>query len=87
MPLPKTVTAQDFINLCESTNVHDEVDALLSRARHEAISECESNNLKKIQEARREALKEMDEAHGGCSIQKGRWGEVGKLRAEYLNQP
>jgi hypothetical protein len=39
MPLPKTVTAQDFINLCESTNVHDEVDALLSRARQEAVEE------------------------------------------------
>jgi hypothetical protein len=69
----KTVTAQDFMDATFPVSMSKEkFEALLSSAR---------------QEARREALKEMDEAHGGCSIQKGRWGEVGKLRAEYLNQP
>lgn len=85
----KQVTAQDFIDLlpkestmniallCKLTGVHVGFEKLLSRAR---------------QEARREALKEMDEARNWLDSQiypVNSYGPniVARLRQEYSNQP
>ena len=38
------------------------------------------------QEARREALKEMDEAYGQSAIPKTQWAKVSKLRLEYTSE-
>lgn len=90
MPTPndRTVTAQDFLELC--CDVDDEFNKL--RTKTLILPEFESLLSRARQEARREALKEMDEAHmvleyasstNNAKEQKLEFAFIEKLRQEY----